>query len=195
MIAEFNRKCLINACFCLAGSVFCYTIAFLFFRYLSEFSADQFRLNIPDLTFLLIAIGALLIITFTAWRQYKKDKLSSARFPSPFYEEFEVNSGASLMVDGYVREVSGCAYFLSRFFLSGPEYFFQAIQHFKKRLSANFIPEDQLKRTLAGIEIANKWQTFKDYPGMEQAVLVLAHMRLIDFSGFKEEAKFKAKAK
>jgi hypothetical protein len=77
-------------------------------------------------------------------------------------------------------------------FLGGPLLLLRGLHRFRRLVPNEDGLDQKLTRLLAVLHAANKWQGLSDYPGQKREVLLLAHMKKIDFSAHKGQARFKA---
>ena len=192
MISEFNRSQIVWGVFGVAGSVACYALAWLFFRYGAAIVLHD--VGFPTTTAPWVAAVALAGITFSGWRTWKNGEGFQSYTESAFYHDFggAAETAAAHAVDHHGAKITGPAYVLSQAFLAGPLLLLKGIDRFRNRVPQEVGLDQKLVCLLAVLHAANKWQGLSDYPGQEREVLLLARMKKVDFSAHKGQARFKA---
>lgn len=194
MISAFNRSQVAWGVFGLAGSVVCYVLAWLFFRYGSAMVLDSCALSTRAA--LWIALVALACITFSGWRTWKNGEGFQSYSESAFYHDFGGTAGTAgaYVVDHQGAKLTGPAYVLSQVFLAGPLLLLRSLHRIRTQIPEEAGLEQKLAYLLAVLHAANKWQGLADYPGQEREVLLLNLMKKIDFSQHKGNVRFKARS-
>lgn len=182
MIHRYNRGELVAGLLLCMGGTFGYVCAWLFGRHVPAWVLGMFGVPFPPQAAISGAVLFLLVVTASGYGLWRSGRGLAAYHESALYHEMDVNSGGSVMVDLYAHRVTGIAHVLSKTFLSGPLLWLRGLARFRNRIRPSPMLESELAETLRLIESANKWQSLPDYPGMEHRVLMLARMRLIDFS-------------
>lgn len=190
MISAFNRSQVMWGVFGLAGSVVCYVLAWLFFRYGAErvLHACGFSTGVAPV----LAILALACITFSGWRTWKKGEGFQSYSESAFYHDF--SGGAETAGNHRGAKMTGLAYVLSQALLAGPLLLLRSLHRIRTQIPEEAGLEQKLAHLLAVLHAANKWQGLADYPGQEREVLLLNLMKKIDFSQHKGNVRFKARS-
>ncbi|MEN3942546.1 hypothetical protein WJU23_14700 [Prosthecobacter sp. SYSU 5D2] len=190
MITTYNRLQIIKAVLCLLAAVVCYVLADVFFHFGLTFVFHTFRWSYTAVPWL---CGAALIgITWSGWRQWQAGLGFKNYAESPFFHDLNFESGGSLMLNHYAKQVTGPAYVLSQIFLGGPLMTLRAIKHLRERLPNPPGIELRLQEALLTLQRANKWQSIEEHPALKQEILMLAQMRKIDSSSHKGPLRIKA---
>lgn len=192
MIRRYNRHQILMTVLAVAGGLACYFLAYLFFRYVPAFGARQFGFHVSSGMENAISIGCLIALTFSGWRTWQAGGGLRGYHESALYHDLGDDTAGAFIVDFYAHRVTGPAHVLSQMFLGGPLLLLRS-----RTLIASLLPhssrlEAKLVETLALLRRANKWQSIKDYPGLETEILHLAQMGEIDFSAVKGTPRIKA---
>ncbi len=190
MLAAYNRSQILKAVFLALAGVICYLIAWVFFKFGLMMIFSGFRLPmvwVPWLT-----VGALLVITGSGYRQWQQGGGFKTYVESSLFHDLGEDSGSAVWADHYARQVTGPAYIVSQVCLGGPLFLLKARKHFQQRLGAEPGLEERLKKVLALLRAANKWQSIDEYPPHRREILMLAQMKQIDFSAHKGTPRVKA---
>ncbi|MBK8093655.1 MAG: hypothetical protein IPK32_17180 [Verrucomicrobiaceae bacterium] len=192
MIAAYNRSKIIRGVFCLLGSLVCYVLAWLFFRYATALVLDSFGYS-TEWAIWLGVIG-LLGITWSGFHTWKRGQGFQSYLDSAFFMSLPRWTGpaAGEIIDSQTHRINAPAYVLSQIFLGGPLFALRGYRHFQQLLPSETGLEQKLHSTLGILRQANKWQSINDYPGQEREILMLAQMKHIDFSAHKGTPRFKA---
>jgi len=192
MISAYNRSKVIRGVLCLLGSLVCYLLAWLFFRYGSAMALHVFGFS-TDWA-IGIAIAALVGVTWSGYHTWKRGQGFQTYIESALYHNLAgaADTGGAEVVDYYARQVTGPAFVLSQIFLGGPLFALRGLRHFKQLLPNEAGLEQKLHSMLGVLRQANKWQSITEYPGQEREILMLAQMKQIDFSAHKGTPRFKA---
>lgn len=192
VISAYNRSKIIRGLVCLLGSIVCYLLAWLFFRYASVFVLDMFRCS----TQWAVGIGiiALAGVTWSGYRTWKRGEGFKSYVESSLHTNLSssADTAGAEVVDYYTQRITGPAYVLSQIFLGGPLFALRGLRHFKQLLPNETGLEQKLHAMLGILQKANKWQSITEYPGQEREILMLAQMKKIDFSAHKGIPRFKA---
>lgn len=194
MIPSYNRSKIIRGIFCLLGSLFCYLLAWLFFRYASALVLDMFGYSTQWAP--LIGVIALALITWSGFHTWKCGQGFTNYADSPFFTSLPrwMGKAGAAAVDSQTHRINAPAYVLSQVFLGGPLFALRGLRHFKQLLPNEAGLEQKLHAMLGVLRKANKWQAITEYPGQEREILMLAQMKKIDFSAHKGIPRFKALA-
>lgn len=194
MIAEFNRRQIVWGMFGLAGSVVCYVLAWLFFRYGATMALHAFGYSTGSAPW--IAFAALGGVTFSGWRTWENGQGFQSYSESALCHDWggAANTAGAYLVDHYAGRVTGTAYVLSQIFLGGPLLLLKNLHRIRTRVPEEAGLEQKLAHLLAVLHAANKWQGLADYPGQEREILLLNLMKKIDFSQHKGNVRFKARS-
>jgi hypothetical protein len=192
MIAQYNRAQFIKACFAALGGVFCFGLAYLFFRYTPIFVMGSFGYPLSPLAANLVTLAALIALWFSGYRVWSKRGGLQSYHESAFYHDLGSDTAGAFMVDHYAHRVTASAHVLTQLFLAGPLLLLKAWTLFSSQISHSPELEQRLGDCLAVLRSANKWQSLTDYPNMKTEILHLAQMGLIDFSAHKGTPRIKA---
>jgi hypothetical protein len=192
MISAYNRSKIIRGLLCVVGSLVCYVLAWLFFRYASSWVLGSFRVSISWATW--IAVAVLIGITVSGYSTWKHGQGFQSYVETSLFHDLagSADTAGAYVVDHYARQVTGPAYVLSQIFLGGPLFLLRGITHFKQLLPNEAGLEQKLHHTLGILRQANKWQSINEYPEQRREILMLAQMGRIDFSAHKGTPRFKA---
>jgi hypothetical protein len=193
MIAAFNRSQIVWGILGLIGSVVCYALAWLFFRYGAAMALHAFGYSPAAAHW--IAGAALVGITFSGWWTWRNGQGFQSYAESALCHNFggAADTAGAYLVDHYAGQVTGPAYVLSQTFLGGPLFLLRSMHRLRLRIPKEEGLEERLTRMLKVLNAANKWQGLADYPGQEREVLLLNLMKKIDFSQHKGNVRFKAR--
>lgn len=193
MISEFNRSQVVWGVLGLAGSVVCYVLAWLFFRYGVTMALHAFGFSTGAAPWL--AFAALGGISFSGWRTWKNGAGFQTFSESALYHDLggAADTAGAHVVDHYAGQVTGPAYVLSQVFLGGPLLLLKSIHRLRSLIPNEAGLEQKLAHLLAVLHAADKWQGLADYPGQEREIFLLNRMKKIDFSQHKGKVRFKAK--
>jgi len=194
MIPSYNRSKIIRGIFCLLGSLICYLLAWLFFRYALAMLLRMFGYS--SQWAISLAMAALTGITWSGYRTWKRGEGFKSYVESSLYTNLSgsADTAGAEVVDYYTQRITGPAYVLSQVFLGGPLFALRGLRHFKQLLPNEAGLEQKLHAMLGILQKANKWQSITEYPGQEREILMLAQMKRIDFSAHKGIPRFKAPA-
>lgn len=192
MIAQYNRVQFIKACFAVLGGVFCFGLAYLFFRYTPSFVMGSFGYPLSPLTANLVTFAALIALWFSGYRVWSQRGGLQSYHESAFYHDFGTESAGAIVVDHYAHQVTASAHVLSQLFLAGPFLLLKAWTLLNSQIGYSPEREQRLGDCLSVLRLANKWQSLTDYPNMKTEILHLAQMGLIDFSAHKGMPRIKA---
>lgn len=192
MIRRYNRYQIFRAALFLAGGLFCYFLAWLFFRYVPVLIAYQFKIPFPDQAAVMVAVLGLAAVSFSGYRRWRAGGGLQGYHESALYHDLGEETGGAFVVDFYAHRITGPAHVLSQVFLAGPVLLLRV-----PTLIANLLPssaglEARLVDTLEILRAANKWQPITDYPALKSEVLYLAQIGKIDFSAAKGTPRIKA---
>lgn len=178
--------------FCLLGSLVCYFLAWLFFRYASALVLEMFRYSTQWAV--VIGIAALGVITWSGFHTWKRGEGFKSYVESSLYTNLSrsADTAGAEVVDYYTQRITGPAHVLSQIFLGGPLFALRGLRHFRQLLPNEAGLEQKLHAMLGVLRKANKWQAITEYPGQEREILMLAQMKQIDFSAHKGIPRFKA---
>jgi hypothetical protein len=195
MIFRYNSKEMVRAILCAAGSLFAYSVAFMFFSAGPAIAAETFfgfkgRAILWDS----LSLMCLLLVTLSGYRQWRQRGGFYGYHDYSFYLEMEPLTGGSAAVDPYVHRVTGPAYVMTQVCLAGPLLAFKAVSHLHNRILPEPGLEQSLAETLQELQRAQKWQGLGDHPSRRREILLLARMGKIDFSAAKGQPRFKASA-
>ncbi|MFO1483937.1 MAG: hypothetical protein U1F71_11310 [Verrucomicrobiaceae bacterium] len=192
MIAAYNRSKILLGIFCVAGSLVCFALAWLFFRYASALILSSF--GYPTGWAVWIAALAIVALSVSGYLQWKRGQGFQSYVESALYHDLAsaADTAGANVVDYYAHRVTGPAYVLTQIFLGGPLFLLRGIRHFQKLLPNEADLDEKLRHTLGILRRANKWQSLSDHPGHEREILMLAQMKQIDFSAHKGLPRFKA---
>lgn len=192
MISEFNRSQIVFGVLSLLGGMVCYALAWLFFRYGAAIVLHAAGLSTTAAP--LVALVVLVGITFSGWRTWQNGQGFQTYAESALYHDLggAADTAGAHVVDHYMGKVTGPAHVLSQLFLGGPLLLLRGLHRFRRLVPNEDGLDQKLTRLLAVLHAANKWQGLSDYPGQEREVLLLGHMKKIDFSSHKGQARFKA---
>jgi hypothetical protein len=192
MIAAYNHSKIIRGAFCLLGSLVCYLLGWLFFRYGTALVLDSFGYSTQWAVGL--AVVGLLGITWSGYGTWKRGRGFQSYVESSLYTNLSASAdtAGAAVVDYYTQRITGPAHVLSQIFLGGPLFALKGFRHFQQMLPNEAGLEQKLHATLSILRKANKWQSMTDYPGQERDILMLAQMKQIDFSAHKGTPRFKA---
>jgi hypothetical protein len=192
MISEFNRGQIVFGVLSFLGGLLCYALAWLFFRYGAAIVLHAVGFSTTTAPW--VAAVALAGITFSGWRTWQNGQDFQTYAESALYHDLggAADTAGAHVVDHYMGKVTGPAHVLSQLFLGGPLLLFRGLHRFRRLVPNEDGLDQKLARLLAVLHAANKWQGLSDYPGQEREVLLLAHMKKIDFSAHKGQARFKA---
>jgi hypothetical protein len=182
MIRKYNRIELFSGVGCLIAGIIGYACAWFFFRHVPRLVMSNWGIWIAPLWLTVSTIAALLVVTVSGYRMWRRTGGFQSYAESGFYHEFDLSSSSGALTDFYAHRVTGPAYILSQLFLAGPLMFLRGITHFRNRIPTDDGLEASLCETLAKLQQLGKWQSLADHPGAEREILMLAKMRQIDFS-------------
>ena len=191
MIRRYNITCYVTAVALLVGSLLCYGLAWLFFRYGLSLVAWNFRVSWTASQAAGIAWAALLAITISGFWTWKRRGGFSGFGESALYVDLMDESGGGVMVEHSLNRVTGPSHVLSQVFLGGP---LLALRAFAKANAAQPTSSDlevRLGGLLAEIQTANRWQGLTDYPGRQREIAMLGQMKKIDLSTHNGRWRFK----
>lgn len=194
MISAYNRSKIIRGMVCLVGSLVCYFLTWLFFRYALALVLSMFGYS--SQWAIALAVAALAGITWSGYRTWKRGEGFKSYVESSLYTNLSgsADTAGAEVVDYYTQRITGPAYVLSQVFLGGPLFALRGLRHFKQLLPNEAGLEQKLHAMLGILQKANKWQSITEYPGQEREILMLAQMKRIDFSAHKGIPRFKAPA-
>ncbi len=195
MISEFNRCQIVFGVLSFLGGLFCYALAWLFFRYGAAIVLHAVGFSTTTAPW--VAAVALAGITFSGWRTWQNGQDFQTYAESALYHDLggaadTADTAGAHVVDHYMGKVTGPAHVLSQLFLGGPLLLLRGLHRFRRLVPNEDGLDQKLTRLLAVLHAANRWQGLSDHPGQEREVLLLAHMKKIDFSAHKVQARFKA---
>ncbi|MBL9145808.1 MAG: hypothetical protein JNM99_19165 [Verrucomicrobiaceae bacterium] len=194
MISRYNRSQLILGSVALVGGLFCFFLAYLFFRYVPGFISKSFGYPLSPMMAQLVAGLGLLAVAFSGYRTWKNKGGLQSYHESAFYHDLSAaDTGGAYFTEHYLQRVTGPAYVISQTFLAGPLWVLKAWTLFSSRIPASKELEERLEKVLAALKAADKWQSITDHPEHRTEVLYLAQMGLIDFSAHKGTPRMKAR--
>lgn len=182
MIGKYNRMEFLSGVGCLIVGIIGYACAWLFFRHVPQLVMSNWGIRVAPFWLQVSTIAAILIVTVSGYRMWRRTGGFQSYAKSGFYHEFDLSSSSGALTDFYAHRVTGPAYILSQLFLAGPLMFLRGTTHFRNRIPPDDSLEAVLGETLAKLRQLNKWQSLADHPGAEREILMLAKMRRIDFS-------------
>lgn len=192
MISRYNASQTIWAICALLAGMLCYGLAYLFFRYLPPFVASRFGWSLPDSLSIGIAVAALVLISWSGYRNWKRRGGLYSYHESALYHDFGEETAGALAVGEYTHRITGPAYVIGQIFLSGPVSVLKSWTLWKSIIPNDAVLEGRLKVTLEILKSASKWQSIDAYPNHKKEILYLAQMNLIDFSSYHGAPRIKA---
>jgi hypothetical protein len=192
MIRRYNRYQIFRAVLCLAGGLFCYFLAWLFFRHVPVLIAYQFRIPFPERAAVMVAALGLAAVSFSGYRSWRAGGGLQGYHESALYHDLGEETAGAFIVDFYAHRITGPAHILSQVFLAGPVLLLRVPTLIANLLPSNAGLEGRLIDALAILRAANKWQPITDYPDLKSEILYLAQIGKIDFSTAKGTPRIKA---
>jgi multisubunit Na+/H+ antiporter MnhB subunit len=192
MISAYNQSQIIRGVLCVLGSLVCYALAWLFFRYASSWVLDSFRFSTNWAVW--IAVAALIGITISGYITWQRGQGFQSYVETSLFHDLagSADTAGANVVDYYARRVTGPAYVLSQVFLGGPLLLLRGMRHFQQLIPNEAVLEQKLHHILGILRKANKWQSITEYPEERREILMLAQLKQIDFSAHKGTPRFKA---
>lgn len=192
MIRHYNRcQRFLAACF-LIGGLFCYFLAFLFFRLVPAFIASQFSVPFSNGMANTVALLGLAAVSFSGYRRWRTGGGLRGYHESALYHDLEGDTAGAFIVNHYAHRITGPAHLLSQVFLAGPLFLLRVPTIFANLLPTTRGLETRLQETLTILRTANRWQPLTDYPELKTEILYLAQIGKIDFSPATEIPRIKA---
>jgi hypothetical protein len=192
MIRRYNHyQQLLSMCF-LLGGLFCYFLAFLFFRHVPVLIAYQFGIPFSSGMANTAAALGLAAVSFSGYRSWRDGGGLRGYHESAFYHDLGEDTAGAFVVDFYAHRITGPAHVLSQVFLAGPLFLLRVPTIITNLLPTTAGLEERLRETLATLRTANKWQPITDYPDLRTEILYLAQIGKIDFSAAKGIPRIKA---
>lgn len=192
MIRRYNRyQQFLTACF-LLGGLFCYFLAFLFFRHVPVFIAYQFGIPLSSGMANTVAALGLAAVSFSGYRSWRAGGGLLGYHESALYHDLGEDTAGAFAVDFYAHRITGPAHVISQVFLAGPLFLLRVPTIITNLLPTTAGLEDKLRETLTTLRTANKWQPITHYPNLKTEILYLAQIGKIDFSTAKGIPRIKA---
>lgn len=193
MIRRYNQSQTIKAAFLIVGGSFCCWLAYLFFRYLPAFLANQFGYTLSATVGVGFGFIGLAAAWFSGYRTWKARGGLFSYHESGLYHDLDGETAGACVVDFYAHRVTGPAYVLGQIFMAGPQFLLRAWTLLRSRIKYSAELESRLESTLTVLRAANKWQGLAEYPDSRSEVLYLAQMGLLDFSSHNGTPRFKVR--
>jgi hypothetical protein len=165
----------------------------MFFRYVPEFMAWQFRYPLPKGIGPWIGLVGVAVAWVSGYRAWKAGGGLYSYHESSLYHNLGSDSAGGYYTSLYTHRVTAPAYILSQIFMAGPLWILRAWTLFHSRIPYSVHLESSLERTLAVLRAVNKWQGLNECPAARTEILYLAQMGHLDFSTFKGTPRFKAR--
>lgn len=192
MIFRYNLQQIALSLVCTLGSLVGYAAAYLFFRYVPIFIADQFRQVLaPWLPFASVALG-LLVVTVSGYRVWRKQGGFYSYFDSGLMQTVGYSVPGFVAFGDRANQVSGVAYILGQLFLAGPLMALRAAGHFRNYIASEPGQEERLAEVLTALRKLKQWEDLRHHPEEQREILLLAKMRQIDFSAMRGQPRFRA---
>jgi hypothetical protein len=190
MIERFNHSMKLKAAAYFAGGIVCLFLTWLIFLWLPGYVAGVLGYIWPRWLSHLVALGLTALVFYLGWRRAEQGGELQDYGDTAIYENLQPHSMGAYVTG--LNRAAGGTYLLTQLVLGAPLGIYRSRVLLASRIPDSVDLEGRLRRVLARLREANKWEPLSAYPDIQAEIRYLARMDMISFSERHSEARLKA---
>ena len=176
MIRRHNAKQCVLAVIGAVVGVAIYVAAFWFFAFLIRWLGGQFQIAPMREWAVSASVAVLVVLTISGWNRARAGLGGYGFGDSSFHAALDESRSGAWVVNESVNRVTGPAYLLSQFFLSGPLLILGAWKRLRSLVSNEPGRELRLAELFAELDRHRRWEPVETYSDRESDLLSLIRM-------------------